>query len=237
MSPDTEPTKGHSRYRNCYWTPEDQRNFTHILKEAFPGLVITTLDVANEKFNYFDTIADVDNSSFIFLPEPGWAPKFGIADPADFPNSKSLLNTPRRCIGVYRTEILEQDLSKRGPDPQSRAKPPDCHVSYFAGYGHIQSYYHDGRPDEKSFVAKLFRLMTKFMTNSVEVIDLHTREVVEIDHGSILWSGPDVVRRCRDDEDFFIYFDCPEYLDHRWVGAKAIPKPPRAKKNTKLQSN
>ena len=228
MTSETDPGKGHSRYMNCYWIREDLRVFSDILTDEFPGLRICTLDANKEKIEDHDNIVDIFTYGvpWILLPDPGWAPEFHVDDPKRFPDSKSVKNPPGRTIGIEMTEIREHDLSTFTPDEKWWPNPPSRRIS-ICGKGHIQSYYHDSRPEEKRFVAKVFRLVRKFMTNSLEVFDLHTGEVVEVVHGSILWSGPEVVRRCRDDEDFFLYMNCLDLPGRPWVGAKAIPKPPR----------
>ena len=238
MNQITEPGKGHSRYRECRWTTEDERAFSYILKEAFPGLIICTVDTDNEKLNYYDTIADSREYKYpiVYLPEPGWKPKFVVKDPKYFPDMKCLDNGPGRHVSILRSRLIERDLRNAKPGSVGDMEPPNRRVTYLDNSGYIQSYYHDGRPEEKAFVAKVFRLMTDYMTNSFEVVDLKTDEVIAVEHGTILWSGRDVVHRCREEKDFFLFAGFREYYGNRWIGANAIPRPSKNRRRSAKKS-
>ena len=62
------------------------------------------------------------------------------------------------------------------------------------------------------------------MTNAYEIYNLKTGELVETITGGVVWAGPDVIRLCREEENFVcsVFFD--RELD-TWTGYKAIPKP------------
>jgi hypothetical protein len=56
----------------------------------------------------------------------------------------------------------------------------------------------------RSFVDKIFRLSTKFLTNKFALVDPETGEVVDRISSYFNWAGHDALRMCRERKNLFI---------------------------------
>jgi hypothetical protein len=219
-------SRANIRFRQRYFcmTRKDEDEFSALLREKMPEVVIFQGVHERRKFVDYPSITDADGDVAIGLRAPDWKPAFKRyrkKTPTGW--TYRLRKWPHSYFEFHRAYVGEIDLSKI-TDDKGVIKPVDFRGRRFTREGEMQGYYKPGDSDKKRFLDKAFRIAANFMTNAFEIYDLKTGKYIETFTKCVTWAGPDVIRLCREEADFVCFVHFRRDLD-TWTGYKAIPKP------------
>jgi hypothetical protein len=109
------------------------------------------------------------------------------------------------------------------PGPEWRPIDVTCREPKYYFRDDMYGCHLVGDDRRRKFFSAIVRMAGKYMTNSWEIYDIESGEVVETWPSSIYWAGPESVRLAKLDPHFFhgIYF-CHER--NTWIGRKPVPK-------------
>lgn len=223
--------RAHVRGRDCYLTPVDQDSLYAMLCERYPTTICGVLDSENRQFIRYKSITESTRRCYILIPEKAdWEVEWEIETSGSGYQRPVVANFPKRCLLYDQAEIKTFKVSHYvDRDLPNRALNDD--IMRFIGHMQIQGNYYDDEPEEKAFLTWFFNAIRHRWTNRYQVVDLMTDKVIDEYSGSYDWCGPDTVRRCMEEPNFFtVVWDDPRY--ETLIGIKALPKKPRARKRS-----
>ena len=203
-------------------TPKDLEAFEGLIREKYPTTVITRTELVNGKIEYYGTIHDCKSQCRIDIPPEGWKPRY-IRDP-EYPRSIMVANGAKRYLRFHLPKMHEFDVS-RITRHKCKGRPPGTRLTRI-DEGEIHTYYDPNDLESKEFVSWVFNLTTRLCTNRFELFNLRTDESIEVLSGSHHWAGPDVLDRCQNERDFFVFIDA-DLETKDMIGWKALPRAKR----------
>lgn len=219
----------HFRSRDCYLTPADKDALYEIIRERYPTTICGRFDRRNHRLNRYSKLSEATDNCNILIPdEPDWKDEW-IHELSPFGTQTLVLgNLPSRCLSYYPTGIKHFKVSDFA-DHDLPNRPLDDEIIRINGHSEFQGSFYDDEPDTKEMMTWVFNVMRRLWTNRYQVIDLETDKVIDEYAGSYEWCGPDALRRCTEEPNFFtVVWNDPRY--ETLIGIKALPKMPRARK-------
>ena len=221
------PSPVHFRTRSVCFLEEDLAAYERALRHAFPDLRILPRDYwgalekewwhkgqvtrplpANLQVPYRESLNTKDDRLLMVWREPpGWSPRWGR-----HPESGVIviLNAPERMFFFDRIMGRFQRGEREDFDP-----------------GRVWGSYHPDDKDQKAFVAKVVRLVTKVATNKLAGFGpgslTELRPLVSCE----LWAGPQAIEWCRHDPRRRLGGGCRP-LDEVETGLPPLPADPDA---------
>lgn len=222
----------HFRSRECNLTPLDQDELCALLREHYPTTIFCNIDRREpDQLIYYSSISECDDSCSIWIPEPGWKPEWGYeSEEMRALGQTVLLNLPRPGLFYHQSPVVRFKVSDWYSDLDLPDRLMNAEFLKFGRQqGLIQGYFFDDEPEAKAFLTWFFNATRRMWTSRFQIIDLVTGRVIDETSGGTEWCGPDAVRRCTEEADFFTtIWNSEEY--GTLVGAKALPKKQRARK-------
>lgn len=187
----TEP-KIRKRARDTIMTPKDEAAFSAALKEKFPGIVFACIPAHERRIDYVPALDygqchDVQ----VWVSEPGWVPEW--VQRYSLPSlGETVGNLPKKNFRFRPGRLIYQGLTRDGLGPA------------VFDQGALAANYDVNDREVRSFIDKVFRLSTKFLTNKFARVDPRTGEVVDHISSHFHWAGHDALRMCRERKDLFV---------------------------------
>lgn len=197
--------------RKVVFTEDDERDYSELLLEAFPGIRFVSLDdVSDQKIlsaadavgrplqlRYFDSLAEHRVYSFFCWLEPeGWEPE--IAPDPLTPGKFQVVNLPRLRFSYESDRGILEDGYFFSSSFRVLKKPLPPLWSRDAGAFHARFRIDD--EEHQAFVRKAFRLVTKIASNRLFWVDQITGRAMGPPNkrGTDIWAGNHALAWCRE---------------------------------------
>ncbi|MEX0922536.1 MAG: hypothetical protein WDZ84_07155 [Rhodovibrionaceae bacterium] len=206
------------KIREFVFTPEDEQDFSDLLKETFPTIRFLDKDALGQRkhaasgsaqtdrepeLRYFDSLADPSESWFLCWLEPeGWQPKIG---PTRFaPKARCILNEPPLQFEFHPMHAIQTTAYSTGDQFRRKDKPLPPTWSLPSGY--MQAHPRVDDSEYKAFLGKAYRLVTKIATNKLIPTDPLTgwSRKTPKPRGENLWVGHHALAWCLENPRHFL---------------------------------
>ncbi len=194
------------RGRDCHMSEIDVCEFLAAVLSAYPEARLF-YSAGHRAHPFLQAAFDeaiarfVNGDSFEVIFYPEWQPMYG---PNEFPpHEVSFINRPLLVMSMRGGEI--RTVRPKGIDRDIRISRP----------GNLNLNNMKADIEGKRVVDKILRMHRKVVAKDVHVIDLKTGDRVDTDY-SRDWYGPDMARRCREEDDLFVGVSVRPDLDRLW---------------------